>query len=86
LFRSTFTGVSSSFLQRFSFALSAYTGRHLLALVAQDLFHTKADARAIAAPFTGAFLLRGLCQVIAVFLAERTADFPVLPKVAALAG
>jgi len=66
--------------------LSAHTGRHLLALIAQDLLHTEADTGAVAAAFTGAFLFGGLCQVVAVFLAERAADLPVLPEVTAPAG
>lgn len=81
LFRSTFTGTSKSFLQRFSFALLTYTGRYLLSLESQDLLHAEADAGAVAASLTGTFLFRRLCQVVAILLAERTADLPVLPEV-----
>ena len=85
MFRSTFTGVSSSFLHRLSFAWSAYTGRYLLTLKAQYLLHAEADTGTVAAPLAGAFLFRGLGQVVAVLLAELTADFSVLPKEACAA-
>ena len=41
----------------------------------------EADAGAVAASLTGTFLFRRLCQVVAILLAERAADLPVLPEV-----
>ena len=52
------------------------------AAICSSILHAEADAGAVAAALTGAFLLRGLCQVVAVLLAESAADLPVLPEIA----
>ena len=80
MFRSTFGDASSSFLQRFSFELSLSIGRHLL--LSENLLHAETDAGAIAASLAGIFLLRGLCQVIAVLPAQSAAALSVFPEVA----
>ena len=51
-------------------------------LLSKDFLHAEADAGSIAAAFTGIFLLRGLCKVVAVLLAKDAADLPVLPETA----
>ena len=55
-------------------------GRHLL--LSEDFLHAEADAGTVAASLTGVFLLRGLCQIVAVLLAEGAADLPVLSETA----
>ena len=72
--------LARSFLQRFSFASFSCICRHLL--TPEDFLHAEADAGTVAAALTGAFLFWGLCQVVAVLLAESTADLPVLPEIA----
>ena len=51
-------------------------------LLSEELLHAEADAGTIAASLTGVFLLRGLCQVVAVLRTEGAADLPVLPETA----
>ena len=55
-------------------------GRH--PLLSEDFLHAEADAGTVTAAFTGVFLFRGFCQVVAVLLAEGAADLPVLPETA----
>jgi len=76
--RLRFGGVARSFLQRFSFASFSCICRHLL--TPENFLYAEADAGTVAAALTRAFLLRGLCQVIAVLFAESAADLTVLPE------
>ena len=55
-------------------------GRHLL--LSEDFLHAEADVGTVTAAFTGVFLFRGFCQVVAVLLAKGAADLPVLPETA----